>query len=113
MMNVMTGSTGDPFGHMLGLHPVSILVVMALAEVLCIVLYDVAFFGIFHGLVIRFEGPAGCIPHRPSGIFDFGGGSPVVARTADLRGHAQGQLGGVDDGLSFFEHGGLGQGGVP
>ena len=61
LMNVMTGGTGDPFGHMLGLHPVSVLLVMALAEVFRIVLYNVAF-GIGFGYVVGFKGPAGAYP---------------------------------------------------
>jgi len=112
LMDIMAGRAGDPFGRMLRLQPIDILLVMALGKVIGIVFFHIAL-GIDLGCIVGFKGHAGCKAHRPVGLLDLGGAAPVVARTADLCGDAKGQFGRVNDGLALFKNGGLGQGGVP
>ena len=101
-----------PSWRMLGLLPVDVLLMVALGKLVGIHVFDVT--GSKRSrFIIGSQCLAGRVSHRPSGAFHLGGFAPVVAGTADLDGHAHGQLGRVDDGLALFKHSCFGQGRMP
>ena len=112
MVDIMATGATYPFGVMLGLLPVDVLLVMALGKFVGIEMSLIPG-GKGCGFKVRRKRFPGFVADSPFSFFVLGGFPSVVARPANLHSRSGRELCWIDDRLAFFKHRCLRQGGVP